>query len=79
MAEDPVDLDGWIHDLSDALGVDAPVPSRQLLDVTREAAHGVTKVAGPLTTYLIGHAVAGGASVDEAVAAVERLVEQRRH
>ena len=72
-------LDEWVRDLSDALGVDAAgtdVPL--LLDVAREAAHGIARPAAPLTTFLVGLAAGqrgGGAdAVASAAAVAQRLV-----
>lgn len=67
-------LDDWITEATAALGLPAdsvPTPVRdQLLDVTRDVAHGVTRIAGPLTCYLIGIAVGRGADPSTAAAAV---------
>ncbi len=72
-------LDEWVRDLSDALGVDAAgtdVPL--LLDVARDAAHGIARPAAPLTTFLVGLAAGrqgGGAdAVASAAAVAQRLV-----
>ena len=71
-------LDHWIADLAPALGLgDVDVPLRPLLDLTRDVAHGVARPAGPITTYLVGLAVAQGMSVDDAHSVVTRLVEER--
>ncbi|MCF8610379.1 DUF6457 domain-containing protein [Gordonia sp. HY285] len=71
-------LDRWIADLAPALGLgDVDVPLRELLDLTRDVAHGVARPAGPITTYLVGLAVAQGMSVDDAHSVVTRLVEER--
>lgn len=78
MTDTPEGLDTWVADLSAALGLDEPdVPTALLLDLTREAAHGVTRPAGPLTTYLVGLAVARGASPAEAAAATRRAIADR--
>lgn len=67
MTDAPADLDAWVTTLSEALDLDpATVPTGLLLDITREAAHGVVRPAGPLTTFLIGVAVAGGMSIEDA-------------
>jgi len=57
-------LDDWIMraagDLAlppDSITADLRI---ELLDVTRDVAHGVARVAGPLTCYLIGVAVGRG-------------------
>lgn len=74
MADSPADLDRWVTTLAEALELpaaadgDHDVPIGLLLDLTREAAHGIVRPAGPLTTYLIGLAVAQGMPVDDAVA-----------
>ena len=69
-------LDDWIADAARALSLPAaPIPvdlRDDLLDLTRDVAHGVARIAGPLTCYLVGLAVAGGASPS---AAIERLKE----
>ncbi len=73
-------LDEWVRDLSDALGVNAAgtdVPL--LLDVARDAAHGIARPAAPLTTFLVGLAAGqrgGGAdAVASAAAIAQRLVQ----
>lgn len=69
MSDAPDDLDAWVARLSEALGLGADQhPIGTLLDLTRDAAHGVVRPAGPLTTYLVGLAVAGGLPVEDAVA-----------
>lgn len=68
MLDAPDDLSAWVEGLAEALGVEGEVPIDDLLNLTREAAHGVTRPAGPLTTYLVGRAVAQGTPVAEAIA-----------
>ena len=67
-------LDSWIADAEAALGLDAgTIPEdlrRDLLDLTREVAHGVARIAGPLTCYLVGLAVANGTPAADAVASL---------
>ncbi|MGB3697085.1 MAG: DUF6457 domain-containing protein [Gordonia sp. (in: high G+C Gram-positive bacteria)] len=71
----PPGLDRWVAELAPALGLaDASVPTALLLDATREVAHTVLRPAGPVTTYLIGLAVAGGMSAEDAAARVHELV-----
>jgi hypothetical protein len=75
----PPELPEWIADLAPALGLDpASVPMELLLDLTRDVAHTVTRPGGPITTYLLGQAVAAGASVDEASAVVSARVQAWR-
>jgi hypothetical protein len=75
-----VTLDEWVRDLSDALGVDAAATDVPLLlDVARDAAHGIARPAAPLTTFLVGLAAGqrgGGAdAVASAAATAQRLVQ----
>jgi hypothetical protein len=78
MSSTPAELDAWVTDLSAALNLGGlDVPTGLLLDLTRDAAHGVTRPAGPLTTYLVGIAVARGASAEEAAETARELI--RRH
>ena len=62
----------WITELATALGLDPDVLDRDLLlDVARDAAHGVARPAAPLTTFLVGLAAgrAGSSRADVARAA----------
>lgn len=78
MTDTPEGLDSWVADLAAELGLGEPdVPTALLLDLTREAAHGITRPAGPLTTYLIGLAVAAGMSPADAAAATRRAIADR--
>lgn len=75
-------LDAWVHELSTALGVDpAATDVRLLLDIARDAAHGVARPAAPLTTFLVGLAAGrrGGHADDvtEAATAAQRLLAER--
>ncbi|MFI5803430.1 DUF6457 domain-containing protein [Streptomyces sp. NPDC051561] len=49
-------LDEWITAVKDELGVDLDVDIPLLLDLARDAAHGVARPAAPLTTFLVGYA-----------------------
>ena len=77
-------LDDWLTDAVAALGTaeatdDPPVPAElrtALLDLTRETAHGITRIAGPLTCYLVGIAVGRGADPATAVSAVSAAVQE---
>ncbi|GGM18258.1 DUF6457 domain-containing protein [Nakamurella endophytica] len=74
-------LDDWVQDAATALSLppgQIPAALRdELLDLTRDVAHGVTRVAGPLTTYLVGVAVGRGAAPSTALAAVSDLARAR--
>jgi hypothetical protein len=71
-------LDDWIMQASRALDLPSetvtPDLRNELLDLTRDVAHGVARVGGPLTCYLVGIAVGRGQSPSSAVAAVTALL-----
>jgi hypothetical protein len=70
-------LEKWVRDASDALGIDAPADTEVLLDVARVVAHRVERRAAPVTTYLVGLAVALRPDLD-LDDAVRLLVERAR-
>ncbi|MFG2140265.1 NTP transferase domain-containing protein [Streptomyces sp. NPDC048650] len=49
-------LDEWITTVKAELGIELDVDTAVLLDLARDAAHGVARPAAPLTTFLIGYA-----------------------
>ncbi|MFJ9612791.1 NTP transferase domain-containing protein [Streptomyces noursei] len=49
-------LDEWITAVKAELGIDLDVDTAALLDLARDAAHGVARPAAPLTTFLVGYA-----------------------
>lgn len=66
-------LDEWITSVKNELGIELDVDTGVLLDLARDAAHGVARPAAPLTTFLVGYAAArasAGAGPDEAATAV---------
>ncbi|WP_318213607.1 NTP transferase domain-containing protein [Streptomyces sp. SCL15-6] len=65
-------LDEWISAAKDELGIDLDVDTRVLLDLARDAAHGVARPAAPLTTFLVGYAAARAGGGPEAVAEAAR-------
>ncbi|MEV1061615.1 NTP transferase domain-containing protein [Streptomyces sp. NPDC050263] len=65
-------LDEWISAVKDELGIDLDVDTGLLLDVARDAAHGVARPAAPLTTFLVGYAAAQAQGGPEAVAEAAR-------
>ncbi|GAA1922692.1 NTP transferase domain-containing protein [Streptomyces sodiiphilus] len=66
-------LDEWIAAVSSELGIDPEVDTTALLDAARDAAHGVTRPAAPLTTFLMGYAAARGLDPATAAARVSAL------
>lgn len=68
-------LDEWITAVKNELGVELDVDTAALLDLARDAAHGVARPAAPLTTFLVGYAAgraAGAGGGEEAVADATR-------
>ncbi|WUC39918.1 molybdenum cofactor guanylyltransferase [Streptomyces sp. NBC_00557] len=65
-------LDEWISAVKDELGIDLDVDTGVLLDLARDAAHGVARPAAPLTTFLVGYAAAQGKGGPETVAEAAR-------
>lgn len=61
-------LDEWITTVKTELGIDLDVDTAGLLNLARDAAHGVARPAAPLTTFLVGYAAAQRGGGPEAVA-----------
>lgn len=53
----PVNLHDWIDELCDVLDIETEVDKALVLDLARSAADNVTRVAAPITAYLLGVAV----------------------
>ncbi|HEY5820666.1 MAG TPA: DUF6457 domain-containing protein [Propionibacteriaceae bacterium] len=75
-----MNLEQWLTALSDELELgDVRLDETAvatLLDLARDCAHEVERVAAPLTTYLVGVAVGRGLSLSEAAGtATTRLLE----
>ena len=75
------DLDAWVALLAGEFGVDPTVVDVQsVLDLAREAAHGVARPAVPLTGFFVGYAVAAGtrdrAEFDRVAARVTALAQE---
>ncbi|MFG2772499.1 DUF6457 domain-containing protein [Streptomyces sp. NPDC048350] len=68
-------LDEWITAVKAELGIEIDVDTGVLLDLARDAAHGVARPAAPLTTFLVGYAAGRAADAGggpEAVAEASR-------
>ncbi|WIA99557.1 MULTISPECIES: DUF6457 domain-containing protein [unclassified Curtobacterium] len=76
-------LAAWTAELAEALGFpeDFTLDRDVVLDLARDAAHGVARPAAPLTTFLVGYAAGlrGGspADVEAAAATATRLASAR--
>ncbi|WP_431945381.1 NTP transferase domain-containing protein [Actinacidiphila sp. bgisy167] len=65
-------LEEWITAAKAELGIELDVDMRMLLDLARDAAHGVDRPAAPLTTFLVGYAAASAGGGEQAVAEAAR-------
>jgi Domain of unknown function (DUF6457) len=79
---DPTELQAWLAELCPALGIDpATVDVTLILDLARDAAHGVARPAAPVTTFLVGYAAGlsggGPASIAAAAAIAGELANRR--
>ncbi|RDV43619.1 hypothetical protein DOE76_16925 [Leifsonia sp. ku-ls] len=75
---DPSDLDAWAAEAAAAVGAtvgDGDVAA--VLDLARDAAHGIARPAAPLTTFVAGIAVGRGLPLTEVVAALTAAIERR--
>jgi uncharacterized protein DUF6457 len=76
-------LDAWIDELAQALDLDAALVDRNaVLDLARDAAHGIARPAAPLTTFLAGLAAGrrGGSADDIAreIGVAQQLIAARQ-
>jgi hypothetical protein len=72
-----MDLDQWLSAVSTEIGTDDFTLDNNaihtLLDLARDSAHEVERVAAPLTTFLVGVAVGRGQSLGAAAAKATAL------
>jgi hypothetical protein len=70
-------FDEWNRQALDQLGLGPEILDRDLvLGVARDVAHGVTRPAAPVATYLLGVAVGRGASAPDAAARLAKLADE---
>ena len=71
-------INEWLNALTDELDLAdhrlQPEDVRMVLDLARDAAHGVQRPAAPLSAFLIGVAVGQGRTLRDATAAATRLL-----
>jgi hypothetical protein len=70
-------LEDWWDQVTQALHVTSLAPPElmpQVLDLTREVAHGVSRPAAPLSAFLLGVAVGSGANPEAAGSRIAGLV-----
>jgi hypothetical protein len=72
-----MELSSWLNAVSSELGIpDVALDNNDihtLLDLARDSAHEVERLAAPLTSYLVGVAVGRGQSLGAAAAKVTAL------
>ena len=72
-----VPLDRWIAQVCAALDLDPGTVDRDLvLDLARDAAHGVARPAAPLTTFLVGLAAGRQGATPESISAAAALAKR---
>jgi hypothetical protein len=69
-------VDDWMVEAAKALGIEATVDTALVLDLAREVAHAVARPAAPVTSYLLGMAVAAGADPIEAAEMLTHLARE---
>lgn len=71
------ELSSWLKAVSSELGItDVELSNNEihtLLDLARDSAHEVERLAAPLTSYLVGVAVGRGASLGSSAAKITAL------
>ncbi|MGH3098734.1 MAG: DUF6457 domain-containing protein [Streptosporangiales bacterium] len=73
-------LTDWAQLASSELDLDQAMDRAdvdRVLDLAKEAAHGVARPAAPLTTFLLGVAVGRGADPADAAARLSRLANEQ--
>lgn len=68
-------MDEWIDSVLAELGLTERPDVASILDVARDAAHGVARPAAPVTTYLMGVAVAQGMDPRDIAQRIARLAD----
>ena len=69
-------VDDWVVQAADALGLDITMDIPLVLDLAREVAHAVARPAAPVTSYLLGIAVARGADPEAAAAILTGIARE---
>ena len=68
-------MDKWIEAVKKELGINVDIDHDSILDIARDAAHTIERKAAPVTTYLLGFAVAAGADAMEAAEKIAALAK----
>jgi hypothetical protein len=68
-------MQDWVTAVKTELDLEVEVDVDLILDVAKDAAHAVQRPAAPVTTYLLGLAVAGGADPAQTAAKIAHLAQ----
>jgi hypothetical protein len=63
----------WIDAVRKELGISVNFEVKVILDIARDAAHGVERPAAPVTTFLLGYAAGQGVDIEMAAARIAVL------
>jgi hypothetical protein len=69
-------MDAWIDALRAELGINVNVDVDLVLDVAKDAAHNVERPAAPVSTFLLGVAIAQGQNPNTAAEKISALAKQ---
>ena len=69
-------MDAWIEAVKKELGLEISIDKDLILNIARDAAHAVERPVAPVTTFLLGYAVAQGADPKVVASAIEKLAQQ---
>lgn len=68
-------MDEWIEEVKKELGVTVNFDIDSILDTARDAAHSVERKAAPITTFLLGYAVATGADLESTTKRIAEMAK----
>jgi hypothetical protein len=66
-------MDKWIKAVQKELAISVEVDQESILNLARDAAHTIERKAAPITTFLLGIAVAGGVDPKKGAKQIEVL------
>ena len=66
----------WVEAVQKELGLNTKLDIDSILEVARDAAHTVERPAAPITTFLLGVAVANGADLHSASDKIAALAKR---
>lgn len=72
------ELDQWVSQASNALSLSDDVDVEAILNVAKDVAHNVIRPAAPVSTYLMGLAVARGMDPSDAAQLISELATANR-